>query len=385
MQLTGFRRKDGSVGVRNKVLILPTVACSAETAKIIAERVDGCAMIYNQQGCGQMGADARRTINTLIGLGRNPNVYGVVIVGLGCEVAQAAIIAEGIKKANKPVETVVIQEEGGILPTIAKGIKYASRMVQEMSVEKPVEIDISDLVVSLECGGSDPTSGLVSNPAVGMVSDMVANSGGTVILSETTEFIGAEHLLMKRAIDNETADGISRIVNNMENEIKKMGGNSRGGNPSPGNIAGGISSIEEKSLGCIYKGGTGIVNEVVDYSVKPNRKGLVIMDSPGQDIDSMTGMAASGSQICLFTTGRGTPVGNPIMPVIKITGNPESYEKLSDFIDINAGEVLNGTKTLEEMGNIIFNEIMEVVNGKKTKAEIYGFSETSIWRCGISI
>jgi len=385
MQLKGFRRNDGSVGIRNKVLILPSVACAAETARIIANQVDGCTIINNQLGCGQMGSDSERTINTLIGLGKNPNVYGVLVVGLGCEVAQAKIIAEGIRESKKPVKVVVIQDEGGVLSTVSKGIEYACQMVQDMSKEKPVKIEISDLVVALECGGSDPTSGLASNPSLGLASDMIVKNGGTVILSETTEFIGAEHILAQRACNSETAADIFKIVHNLENEVMRMGGNLRGSNPSPGNIAGGLSSIEEKSLGCIYKGGSTPIMEVVEYSVKPKKKGLIIMDSPGQDIDSMTGMAAAGALVCAFTTGRGTPVGNPIMPVIKITGNSISFESLSDFIDINAGEILTGKKSLDEMGEIVFNEIIEVANGKRTKAEIFGFSEISIWRCGISV
>jgi altronate dehydratase large subunit len=385
LRLKGFMRADGKAGIRNKVLILPTVACSAEAARIIADHVSGCVSISNQQGCGQMGLDAQRTINTLIGLGKNPNVYGVVVVGLGCEVAQPQIIADGIAESGKPVKTVIIQQQGGLWASIATGIKHATQMAQDMSRQKPDDISISDLVVALECGGSDPTSGIASNPAVGWASDMIVKSGGTVILSETTEFIGAEHILAARAASEQVASDILRIVSNLEDQVKKMGGNLRGSNPSPGNIAGGLSSIEEKSLGCIYKGGTTAVNEVIEYAAQPEKKGLVIMDSPGQDIDSMTGMAASGAQICAFTTGRGTPVGNPIMPVIKITGNPFTYDKMHDFIDINAGEILRGEASIEQMGQIIFNEIMDVVNGKITKAEAFGFSEISIWRCGISI
>lgn len=385
MKIMGYKRKDGSVGVRNKVLILPTVSCSSETARMISKQVAGTVTLNNQLGCGQIGKDAQRTIDTLIGLGQNPNVYGVVVVGLGCETAQAGIVAEGIKRSLKPVEVVVIQEEGGTVNAVSKGIRLAAKMVQDMSLEGRQECDLSDLVVALECGGSDPTSGIASNPALGVASDKVVKNGGTVILSETTEFIGAEHLLAQRAISAEVKKDILRIVKRMEDAVSWMGGNLRGGNPSPGNIAGGISTIEEKSLGCIYKGGTTEVVEVIEYAAKPTKNGLVIMDSPGFDVDSVTGMVASGAQICVFTTGRGTPVGNPIVPVIKVTGNPETFNKMEDNIDINAGLVLKGEKTINEIGEEIFREIVMVANGKMTKAEIFGFAESSIWRCGISV
>lgn len=385
MQFLGYKRNDGRIGIRNKVLILPTVSCSSETAKRIAEQVAGTVTINNQTGCGQIGKDAQRTIETLIGLSDNPNIYGVVIVGLGCETAQPEILYEEIKKRGKPVECVVIQEVGGTIKAVAEGIKYAAKMVEEMSQQKKVICNLSDLIVALECGGSDPTSGLVSNPSLGAASDLVVKNGGTAILSETTEFIGAEHILAKRAVNDEVKEKILNLVKRMEFVVKQMGGNLRGGNPSPGNIKGGISTIEEKSLGCIYKGGSSPVQEVIEYGQRPTKKGLVIMDSPGFDVDSVTGMVAAGAQVCVFTTGRGTPVGNPIIPVIKVTGNPITYQKMIDNIDINAAAVLEGESSIDEMGRLIFSEILEVANGKKTKAELLGFSESSIWRCGISV
>jgi altronate dehydratase large subunit len=385
MKFKGYRREDGSVGIRNKVLILPTVACSAETAKIISSQVAGTVTIYNQLGCGQIGSDAQRTIDILIGTGKNPNIFGVVVVGLGCETAQASIVAEGVKKSGKSVEVVVIQEEGGTLKAINKGVQLAMRMAQEASRQERVECNISELVLAVECGGSDPTSGLASNPAVGAASDILIKNGGTTILSETTEFIGAEHVLASNAVNSKVGDEVLRIVRRLEDSVKARGEDLRGGNPSPGNIKGGITTIEEKSLGCTYKGGKSPVVQVVDYGVEPDEKGLILMDSPGMDVDSMIGMVAGGAQICVFTTGRGTPLGNSIVPVIKVTGNPKTYEKMKDNIEINAGEILNGNKTIDEMGEIIFREIIEVAKGKLTSAEIFGFSEFNIWRCGSSV
>ncbi|MZQ99121.1 MAG: altronate dehydratase [Acidaminobacter sp.] len=381
----GYRRANGSVGIRNKILVLPTVSCSAETARIIAGQVQGAVTFQNQQGCGQMGADAKRTIDILIGLGVNPNVYGVVVVGLGCETAQPKMIAAEIAKSGKPVEAVVIQEEGGTLNAIMKGIRYATDMSIQMSLEEKVACDLSELVVALECGGSDPTSGLASNPSMGYASDLIVAAGGTTILSETTEFIGAEHVLAARAIDPKVSEDIFHIVHRLEVSVEEWGGSLRGGNPSPGNIEGGITTIEEKSLGCIFKGGTSPTVEVVDYGVKPSRKGLVVMDTPGFDVDSVVGMVAGGAQICVFTTGRGTPVGNGLVPVIKLTGNSITYEKMKDNIDINAGVILEGLKSVDELGREVFEEVVKVANGKYTKAEVYGFSEFGVWRCGASV
>lgn len=385
MTFMGYQRSNGTVGIRNHVLILPTVSCSTETARIIAGQVKGAVTFQNQQGCGQMGADAKRTIDILIALGSHPNISGVVVVGLGCETAQPHKVAEEIAKSGKPVKTTVIQEEGGTLGAITKGIRYATEMALAASMEEKVPSDVSELIVALECGGSDPTSGVASNPSMGYASDLLVAAGGTTILSETTEFIGAEHVLAARAADKEVANDIMNIVHRLEKSTKERGEDLRGGNPSPGNIAGGITTIEEKSLGCINKGGSSPAVEVVEYGEKPRRKGLVIMDSPGFDIDSIVGMVAGGAQMCVFTTGLGTPVGNGLVPVIKLTGNSMTYEKMKDNIDINAGVILDGGKTVEEVGQEVYDEMMRVANGKTTKAEIFGFSEFGVWRCGTSV
>ena len=385
MTFMGYRRSNGTVGIRNHVLILPTVSCSTETARIIAGQVEGAVTFQNQQGCGQMGADAKRTIDLLIALGSHPNISGVVVVGLGCETAQPHKVAEEIGKSGRPVKTTVIQEEGGTLGAITKGVRYATEMVLSASMEEKVPCDVSDLIVALECGGSDPTSGVASNPSMGYASDLLVAAGGTTILSETTEFIGAEHVLAGRAADEKVASDILNIVHRLEQSTKERGEDLRGGNPSPGNIAGGITTIEEKSLGCINKGGSSPTVEVLEYGEKPSRKGLVVMDSPGFDIDSIVGMVAGGAQMCVFTTGLGTPVGNGLVPVIKLTGNPMTYEKMKDNIDINAGVILEGSKTVEEVGQEVYDEMIRVANGKRTKAEVFGFSEFGIWRCGTSV
>lgn len=384
MKFWGYKRKNGTIGIRNKVLILPTVSCSAEVAKTVSNQVYGTVAIQNHLGCGQIGKDLDMTRRTLKGLAMNPNIFGVIVLGLGCETVRPNLIASEIAESGKPVEVITIQNEGGTLNATLKGIRLAIKMVQAMSVENKVECDVSELVLAVECGGSDPTSGIIANPVTGLIADRIVQLGGTVILSETTEFIGAEHILARRGKNPEVSKMIFDIVNQVEERAKYIGANIRGGNPSPGNIEGGLSTLEEKSLGCIHKAGSSPINEVLPYAQSPSEKGLVIMDSPGFDVDSVTGMVASGAQLCLFTTGLGTGVGNPIAPVIKMTGNPITFRKMEDNLDINAGKVIEDRIPLGEFSEEVFADVLAVANGRMTKAEILKFSESSIWRCGTS-
>ncbi|ADL69921.1 Altronate dehydratase [Thermoanaerobacterium thermosaccharolyticum DSM 571] len=386
MKINAYRRPDGKYGIRNKVLILPTVSCSNETARIISNQVPGTICITNQRGCGQVGKDAEQTFRTLMGLSLNPNIYGTIIVGLGCETTQPMRLYEEIKKrSNKPLEVLIIQDEGGTLKTIEKGTILAQRMVQEMSLIQREEVNISNLILATNCGGSDATSGISANPALGYCSDVIVENGGTVMLGETTEFIGADHILAKRAKNEDVKNKILKIVSDLENEFIRLNVDVRGANPSPGNIKGGLTTLEEKSLGGISKGGTSKINEVVKYAEIPQEKGLIIMDTPGYDIESVTGMAAGGAQLCVFTTGRGTPIGNPIIPVIKITGNKNTYNKMKENIDLDVSSILDGKKSIQEAGNEILQEVISVCNGKKTKAESFGFSEIGIYRIGLSV
>lgn len=380
INITGYRRLDGTVGIRNHILVIPASVCASVTAQKIASHIHGAVSIANQHGCCQVGQDLTQVINTLIGLGKNPNVAAVLVIGLGCEGVPAKEVANEIAKTGKPVDCLIIQENGGTIKTEAKGIEILKRMSQDVNKIHREPIDIKDIILSIECGGSDTTSGLASNPAVGYASDKIVSFGATSIFSETTEFIGAEHILARRAVTKDVGDKIMKIVNNCETKAMTMGVDMRGGQPTPGNIQGGISTIEEKSLGCIYKGGTAPIQGVLDYSETPKGKGLYIMDTPGQDIESMTGMTAGGSQIVVFTTGRGTPTGTPIAPVIKVTGNPETYNNMPINIDINAGTIIEGTKTIKDVGEEIFNEIIEVINGKMPAAEALNHNEFGIYK-----
>jgi altronate dehydratase large subunit len=385
VELQAFRRTDGRIGVRNHVLILPTVVCAAATARAASERLPGTTAIPNTLGCGQVGRDAEMTFRTLAGFGAHPNVFGVVVVGLGCETVRPDEVADAVAQTGKPVELVVIQQAGGTQRAVEKAAAAAQAMLRDAARQTRMPCPVSGLTVALECGGSDPTSGLAANPAVGAAADRLVAEGCTVILSETTELVGAEHILAGRARDPETARAILELVRVLEETVTVMGGTLRGGNPSPGNIAGGITTLEEKSLGCILKGGSTPPVEVVPYASPPRQRGLVIMDSPGADVESLTGMAAAGAQLALFTTGLGTPVGNPVMPVLKITANPGTWERMGHNIDLFAGDALTGMGSIEEAGRRIFGELLRVAEGRETRAEHLGVAEFAIWRAGISV
>ncbi|MCI8513609.1 MAG: UxaA family hydrolase [Lachnospiraceae bacterium] len=384
MKINGYRRENGTYGIRNHLLVIPTSVCASETAVRIADLVPGAVATPHQHGCCQVGEDYKQTVRTLVGFGCNPNVGAVLVVGLGCEGIQPKVVADAIKETKKPVETVIIQECGGTLKTIAKGAEICARLSRELAKQEKTEFDVSELVLGLECGGSDPTSGIASNPSVGKASNLLIDAGGSSILSETTELIGAEHLVAARCVTKELSDKLTFMVKRVEDKSIGYGVDLRGTQPTPGNIEGGLTTIEEKSLGCIYKAGDKPVVGVLEYSepVDPAKKGLYFMDSPGEDIDSITGMVAGGAQIVVFTTGRGTPTGCPIAPVVKVTGNSQTYENMIDNIDINAGKVITEGVTLDEMGKEIFDMLVRVANGDLTKAESLGHKEFGIYRIG---
>ncbi|BDR92622.1 UxaA family hydrolase [Vulcanisaeta souniana] len=374
--ILGYARPDGKVGIRNHLLVMSTVVCSSFVARRIADQVQGAVAIENPFGCGQLEPDLEVTRRTLIGMAKNPNVGGVLVVGLGCEQIQADDLVKEIEKTGKPVEKVVVQEvDGGTPAAIEKGVTLLRRMAEDVLSQKPEEVDVSNLVMGVECGGSDATSGLASNPVVGYASDKLIDLGGTVILSETPEMIGAEEILARRAVSREVGDRIIRVVRKWVDLAASHGVDLVGTQPAPGNIAGGISTIEEKSLGAIIKGGSRAIQGVVDYAEEVKGKGLWIMDTPGYDIMSVVGMVAGGATLVVFTTGRGTPTGNPIAPVIKVTANPFTAKKMRENMDFDASTVTLGQETIEQAGEKLFKLIMDVARGKPTRAELLGFRE----------
>ncbi len=382
MNFNGYIRPQGKFGIRNHVLILPASVCASTVAANIARNVPGCVALNNVFGCCQVGADATQSVRTLVNTAANPNVGAVLVVGLGCEGLEPLPMADAIAKFGKPVQVLVIQKEGGSVTAEARGIAIARELADTISRQGREPIDIAELILGLECGGSDTTSGLAANPALGVTSDLLIALGGAAMLSETTELIGAEHVLTRRAVNDAVKEKLLKIVHDCEERAKSMGVDLRGSQPTPGNIAGGLSSIEEKSLGCIHKAGTTPLMGVLEYAEMLTGKGMYMMDTPGQDVVSMTGMAAGGAQVTVFTTGLGTPAGHPIMPVIKATGNHGTFTRMSDNIDIDLGGIIDGTLTIEDAGQILFDEMLAVANGKLTKAEELGHTEFSIYRIG---
>ena len=381
MNFFGYKRPDGKVGVRNHVLILPASVCASDTARIVESNVQGAITFNNQLGCSQVASDQQFTMDVLAGYAANPNVYATVIISLGCENCQMNLVVDAIKqRTNKPMAQFIIQENGGTITTIERATRAARKFVEEASLLKREEFPISELIIGTECGGSDPTSGLASNVLIDEMSDRMVDFGGTSILSETTELIGGEHILARRAKTPEVKARLLEIVHRYEKALQLVGEEVREGNPSPGNKAGGLTTLEEKSLGCIHKAGHREITEIYDYGKNVDKKGLVVMDTPGNDPSSVAGMVAGGAQIIVFSTGRGTPTGNPISPVIKITGNKITYANMIDNIDIDASPLIYGEKTLAELGDVLMQEVQDVANGKKTKAESLGYTEMAIAR-----
>ncbi|MDD6366801.1 MAG: UxaA family hydrolase [Stecheria intestinalis] len=370
MKWYGYRRPDGSVGSRNYVAIIPSVTCANDVANAIAHEVQGTVVYLHHQGCCQLPPDLDRVTETLISLGKSPNVGAGLIVSLGCEGTDHERMYKELKATGKPVEIIHIQELGGVSKAIQAGTDIARKLVIEISGMQRTEADMSEIVMAIKCGASDTTSGMASNCVIGYVADHLVDLGATVIFGETTEFLGGEHLLARRAVNKQVADKIYEIVNNMETRAKSVGCDMRRGQPTPGNIAGGLSSIEEKSLGAIVKSGSRPIQGVLEYPEHvTTQKGLWIKDTPGREPEILTGMAATGAQFMCFSTGRGAPQGFPSMPVIKICGNPNTYERMQNDMDLNAGLIITGEKTIEQVGEEAIAKLVRVLNGEMTKNE----------------
>ena len=370
MEFMGYVRPDGKVGARNYVGVIPSVTCANDVAQAICRQVMGTVSFLHHQGCCQMPPDLEWVTDTLISLGKSPNLASVLVVSLGCEGTDHERMVKEIAATGKHVEIIHIQELGGVSKAIQAGTDIARRLVIEASGLQRQPVDVSNIVMAIKCGASDTTSGMASNCVIGYVADKLVDLGATVIFGETTEFIGGEHLLARRAVSKEVGDKIFKIVNDMENRAKAIGCDMRKGQPTPGNIAGGLSSIEEKTLGAIVKSGTRPIQGVLDYpEFVTDQKGLWIKDTPGREPEILTGMAATGAQFMMFSTGRGAPQGFPCMPVVKICGNPITYPRMEQDMDLNAGLIITGDKTIEQVGEEAFAKALRTLSGEMTKNE----------------
>ncbi len=376
----GYMRPDGRAGSRNYVAVIPSVICATDVAQAICRQVAGTIGFFHHQGCCQLPIDLKRVTDTLTSLALSPNVGAVLLVSLGCEGTDTQKIMEEVEKSGKPLEVIRIQELGGMSRAIQQGTDLAQKLVQQISGQQRVPVDISNVIMGIKCGGSDTTSGMASNCVIGYVADKLVDLGATVVFGETTEFLGGEDILANRAVggpDGPVGRKIYEIVNRMEQRAKAIGEDMRGGQPTPGKIKGGLSSIEEKSLGAIVKSGHRPIQGVLEYPMRvTTEKGLWIKDAPGREPEILTGMAATGAQALMFSTGRGAPQGFPSMPVMKICGNPNTYERMQHDMDLNAGVIIQGKKTIEEVGEEAFAMFLRVLNGEMTKNEAIQYVST---------
>lgn len=378
----GYIRADGSVGVRNRVAIIPTCGCSLHAASLIAAQVQGAALVAYNGGCGQTDGDMALATQLLAQYGAHPNVIGSVVVSLGCETLNAEELAARVAKGVSPTELLVIQKEGGTRRTVEKGVTLARQMAALVKRWRAEPCPVSALTVGLECGGSDATSGMAANPAMGAFSDLLVAQGAKVILAETSELLGAEHILVERSASPEVAQRLLSTVAECERFLKATGEDFMGKQPAPGNVRGGITTVEEKALGDVLKGGSTPVVDVLTYGQRPTRAGLSFMDTPGNDPCSVTGLVAAGSQIVVFTTGRGNPMGNAIAPVIKVTGNAHTFAMMGDDIDIDASTIISGRESVAQVGRRIYEFCLRVASGERTAAEILNHAEFDMLRLG---
>src|SRR5262245_2178652 len=397
-EFLGYERHGGEVGTRNYIAVIATSNCSSHVAMGIAEAlrnvgpdthgVDGVVAIPHQEGCGHsQGEDTWQLERTIAGMIFQPNVGAALMVSLGCEVNQISKYIETAQlgqrhfRRGKLIAGLEMQSSGGTRQTIADGVAQVEELIKHCQKVKRTPQPMSKILLGTNCGVSYAFSGISANLALGYASDLVVRCGGTSVLAEIPECMGAEHLLTRRAVDEATGRKVIEVMNWYQNYLRRFGG-SWDDNPSPGNKAGGITNVCEKSLGAVAKGGTTALTGVFAYAERINRPGFVLMNTPGYDPVSLTGIAAGGSNLICFTTGRGTGIGFPVVPVIKISTNSRIAKVMEDNIDVNAGAIVDGKETIQDVGRRIFDMIRRVASGERTKSEILGHKEFVPWRIG---
>ena len=396
----GYKRATGRVGTRNYIAVLTSVNCSATAARMIAAHftpdtladypnVDGVVAFVHGTGCGMAGSgDGFEALQRVMwGYAKNPNIGGVLMAGLGCEMNQIDWLVEAYGLKPGPLfQSMNIQDVGGLQKTISLGIKKIQEMLPVVNASTREEVPASELMVALQCGGSDAWSGVTANPAVGHACDLLVAQGGTGVLAETPEIYGAEHLLTARAIDRATGDKLLGLIDWWEDYTARNMG-SMDNNPSPGNKKGGLTTILEKSLGAAAKGGTTPLMGVYKYAEPVTAKGFTFMDSPGYDPVSVTGQIASGCNLVCFTTGRGSAFGAKPSPSMKVATNTEMYSRLSDDMDINAGTILSDGKSVEDVGREIYEMWLRMASGELSKSEAQGLGDYEFvpWQIGATM
>ncbi len=387
----GYPREDGTVGTRNYIAVVAASNCASHTAELIARsfedeplppNVDGVVAFPHGEGCGHsIGPDTEQLRRTLAGVLAHPNVAAAIILGLGCEVNQIShYLGPNAPRTNRLIG-MTLQSTGGTRGALAAARTEIAALIQQCAAQHRVEVPASRIVLGLNCGGSDSFSGITANPALGVCSDLLAEIGATAVLAETTEIFGAEHLLTRRARSRQVADKLLGFVDDYKQYLRRFGG-SFDDNPSPGNKEGGLTNILEKSLGAVAKAGTSPLNDAVDYAETIRAPGFVFMNTPGYDPVSLTGLAAGGCNLIAFTTGRGSAIGFPSIPVLKISSNSDTYRRMTGNMDINAGAIADGEKSVAEVGREIFAKLLQVASGEKTAAEQLGHHEFVPWRIG---
>jgi len=393
----GFRRADGRVGSRNFILVVPTSMCASHESQQIAmmaeftqysrakfPNVDGVVAIPHNKGCGcSDGSNIEVVLRTLANYAAHPNVGGVIFVGLGCEKTNLTAVEEFLVKRGmdlqKPVVRYGIQDMGGTQAVIDRGLREVAAMLPVVNDVERTEAPLSELLLGVKCGGSDGFSGLSANPALGYAADLLIRSGGTVLITEVPEFCGAEHVLAQRSKDRATGEAVYQMVDWYKDFASKFG-TVLGENPSPGNVAGGLLNITIKSLGAIAKAGSTRVEGVTGYAQVPTGHGLWLMQGPGYDQESTPGLVGAGSQVVVFTTGRGTTIGNAIAPIVKLTSNTPVFTRMSSDMDLSAGGIIDGTESIEQVGERVFDHVIRVASGEVlAKAEETKHREFEIW------
>lgn len=385
----GYERKDGKAGVRNELWVIPTVGCvnsiakeiASECQNLVCENIEAVVSFAHPYGCSQMGDDQENTRQALAGLINHPNAGGVLVLGLGCENSNIEVLKPYIGEFDP--DRVRFLQCQDVEDEVSEGVKLLTELSENASKVSRSKISVEKLVIGMKCGGSDGLSGITANPVVGKLSDIVTSAKGSTILTEVPEMFGAETILMDRCVNREVFDKTVNLINSFKDYFRRHN-QTIYENPSPGNKKGGISSLEDKALGCTQKSGSSQVMDVLEYAQVVKTKGLNLLSAPGNDLVASTALAISGAQIVLFTTGRGTPFASAV-PTVKIASNSQLANKKSNWIDFDAGRLLEDNMNLDILGNELYEYVLDVANGKKVKSEEDGFRDLAIFKQGVTL